>query len=176
MGSIQEFIRERKADRLGNFARNLKYKGKFAEAARVYEQQAAIAIQDNELIYSSDCEDAFEMWMKAGDVRNALEQARNALHGYTVRDWLKGENAYIDRLLKMVNDLYRTDHADEADLFLSDINKYLGSIGEDPVTVTVIGKQHRFPDLCPHCGGAITYHGNLEETECPFCQGVVHAL
>jgi hypothetical protein len=131
MGSIQRYIRERKSRQLFDQALDYKSQGKFAEAAKVHMLRAELVLNDNELIYSSNCQDAFEMWMKAGEVDKALEQARNALKGYTFSDWLKGENRYIDDLVKMVGELYRADHYDEADAFLKEINAYLRSIGED---------------------------------------------
>lgn len=176
MGSIQKFIRERKAERLGDRARDLKYSSKFAEAGELYTEQAEIALQDNELIAADDHEDAFEMWMKAGDFANALESAQAALHCYTLSDWLKGENHYIDGLLKMVNDLHKADCVDQADLFLTNINDYLKTIDEEPVTVTVLGTEHKFPPKCPECGAAITYHGVKSETNCPYCNCVVQAI
>jgi hypothetical protein len=89
---------------------------------------------------------------------------------------LKGENRYIDDLVKMVGELYRADHYDEADAFLKEINAYLRSIGEEPVEVALWGKAHKFPAECPHCGGQITYRGNQDETPCPFCQTMVAAI
>ncbi|HMJ08937.1 MAG TPA: hypothetical protein VK468_08025 [Pyrinomonadaceae bacterium] len=176
MGSIQEFIRDRKRDSIDNVAWQLKGQGKYAEAAGKYIEEAEIAKVDNDLIYADECRYAFEMWMKAGETEKALEQARNALSGYKRGDWLKGENDYIQNLLSMVSDLNKADHMDEADLLLGDINTYLVSVGEMPATVTRWGKQHKFPDECPHCGGSITYHGYKQETQCTFCNGTVQAL
>lgn len=176
MSWIQKLIRHYKSNKLGNAARNLKFADKFAAAAETYERQADLDLPNNELIYADECKYAFEMWMKAGNYEKALEQARRALHGYTLGDWLKGENSYIDNLTEMVGDMRKADRVDEADAFLNDINKYLASIGEQPVVVTLSGKQRSFPDSCPHCGGTISYHGTLEEITCPFCNGVIHAL
>ncbi|HTK38878.1 MAG TPA: hypothetical protein VL325_10335 [Pyrinomonadaceae bacterium] len=165
-----------KSNRLGIAARQFKYDDKFADAAEAYAQQADIDLPDNELIYADECEYSFEMWMKAGNYERALEQARRALRGYTLGHWLKGENSYIDNLTEMVGEMRKADRVDEADAFLTDINNYLASIGEQPVVVTLSGKQRSFPDSCPHCGGEISYHGTLEEIECPFCNCVIHAL
>lgn len=176
MGSVQKFIRERKADKLGDRARDLKYSHRFAEAAELYTEQAAIALEDNELIAADDYEDAFEMWMKAGDFANAMSSARASLHCYTPSDWLKGENPYIEDLLKMVNDLHKADRVDDADQFLTNINDYLKTIDEEPVSITVLGSEHKFPIKCPECGGAITYHGVKWETNCPYCNCLIQAL
>lgn len=176
MGSVQKFIRERQADRLGDRARDLKYSDRFAEAAALYTEQAEIALEDNELIAADAYEDAFEMWMKAGDFANALKSAEATLHCYTLGDWLKGENDYIDGLLKMVNSLHTADQVDEADQLLNKINDYLRTIDEKPITITVIGTEHKFPAKCPECGAAITYHGLKSETSCPYCNCVVQAL
>jgi len=176
MGWIQKMIRKLKSNRLGIAARQFKYDDKFADAAETYAQQADIDLPANELIFADECKYAFEMWMKAGNPQKALEQARRALNGYSRGHWLKGENPYIDNLTEMVGDLRKADRVDEADAFLSDINKYLISIGEQPVIVTLSGKQRSYPEACPHCGGTISYHGMLDEITCPFCNGVVHAL
>lgn len=176
MSGIQKYIRERKSDRLFDDALELKSRGLFAEAAEVHMRRAELALNENALIYSANSRDAFEMWLKAGRVDKALEQARNSLKGYTMGDWLKGENRFIDELLKMVRKLYRTDHYDEADALFSEINEYLTSIGEDLVEVTVWRKGNKFPPECQNCGGQITYRGNRDETQCPFCKTLIGAI
>ncbi|MGH8499927.1 MAG: hypothetical protein ACRERV_14150 [Methylococcales bacterium] len=176
MGWIKDFFRQRKSDRLGDIANRLKYDRKFAEAAKAYAAQADFDLPDNELIFSTECRYAFEMWMKAGDAANALAQARRALHGYTLGDWLKGNHNYIDNLTQMVVALRRADHLDEADSLLLDINDYLTSIGELPAVVAEFGNEPRFPAECPSCGGSIKYRGSRAVTTCPYCSGAVNAL
>lgn len=176
MGWIQKMISNWKSNTLGSRARRFQYDDRFAEAAEAYAQQADVDLPDNELIYADECKYSFDMWLKAKNPQKALEQARRSLHGYTLGDWLKGENSYIDDLTGMVGDLRKADYVDEADAFLTDINNYLASIGEEPLIVTFAGKQQAYPAVCPHCGGAVSYHGTLEEISCQYCGDVIHAL
>ncbi len=57
---------------------------------------------NNELIYESDCHDAFKLWLKAMNVDNALTQARNALRVISASDWLRSSDT-VDDLCKMVD-------------------------------------------------------------------------
>jgi len=93
-------------------------------------------------------------------------------------DWLidDEDGEYLKELTDLVGDMRRAEHMTEADAFLTDINNALRKLGLRPVSLLVMSDENRFPADCPHCGAAITYTGNLDTINCPFCNGVVHAL
>lgn len=175
MGWFHDFVAKRKINRLNNLARRLAGEKRFAEAANAYAKAADLYLPERDLLFAMECQWSFDVWMQAGDAKSALVQGLRALNGYKMGGWLK-DNSYVKEISDRVGDLRKADHFEEADVLLTEINKCLIAIGEGPVEVVAVGTDHRFPETCPHCGGFITYHGNLEETLCPFCSGVVHAL
>ena len=183
MGLFKKWFRNRKNDAQLKRAIDLEYDHKYAEAAQVYAERAKLDPDDkddNELIFADNCISSFKDWIKAGKADEALNQARRALQGYVVGDWLKpdsdddGEN--IASLREMVADLRQAGYMKESDAFLTDVNKALAKLGQPPLSTIVASAEYRFPDTCPHCGGVITYCGHLDEIPCPFCGGVVRAI
>jgi len=183
MGLLKRWFRNRKTDAQLKQAIDLEYDHKYAEAAQVYAERAHLDPNDeddNELIFADNCISSFKDWIKAGKADEALNQARRALQGYVVGDWLKpdsdddGEN--LASLREMIADLRQAGHLKESDAFLTDVNNALAKIGQPPLSAIVASAEYHFPDICPHCGGAITYRGHLDEIDCPFCNGRLHAL
>ena len=180
MGILGKFFRGRRADKEQRKAIDLEYEHKYAEAAQVYAERAKLDLPDNELIFADDCIDSFKNWIKAGDRDEALNEARRALQGYLLGDWLTedtdDDGEYLKSLEGMVGDLRQAGFLPEADAFLRDVNNALVKLGRQPISVMVVETEYRFPDTCPHCGGMICYRGHLDEIDCPFCGGHVHAL
>ena len=180
MGLFGKFFRKREGAHYRNKGMDYEREHNYAEAAKAYAEEAGTALNDNELIFADDCLDAASNWLKAGNIEEALNQARRALQGFMLDDWLKedadDDGEYLKELTDMVGDMRRAGHPAESDAFLSDINKALVSLGLKPVTLVVMTTENKFPADCPHCGAAITYTGNLESINCPFCGGVVNKL
>ncbi|HEY2867216.1 MAG TPA: hypothetical protein VGJ02_09000 [Pyrinomonadaceae bacterium] len=180
MGILGKFFRRHRAGKAQTKAIDLEYDHKYAEAAQVYADRAKLDLPDNELIFADDCIDSFKNWIKAGNREEALNEARRALQGYLLGDWLTddgdddGEN--LKTLKDLIDDLREAGYTAEADAFLADVNNALVKFGRKPVSIVVVSTEFRFPDICPHCGGAITYRGHLDEIDCPFCSGHVRAL
>ena len=177
MGFIKNFLNKRKANRLQSEAIDSEFDDRWADAAKDYAAEASLEME-NELIFADDCLDSAKNWIKAGNREEALNQGRRALQGYMLGDWLKSDQdgEYLKTLTDLVGDLKRAGYAAEADALLTDINNALRSLGEKPVSLIVMTDENRFPADCPHCGATITYTGNLDTINCPFCNGVVHAL
>ena len=178
MGVLDKFFRKRRASHLQNVAMDHELKHEYTEAAEAYAKEASVALADNELIFADDCIYSFNNWLKAGNIDEALNQARRALQGFMLSDWLKRDDdgEYLKELTDMVGDMQRAGHSKEADLFLTDINNALRSLDMKPVSLMVMSGDRRYPDACPHCGATMSYHGNLEEINGAFCNGVVHAI
>ena len=184
MSLFGKWFRKRKTDAELKRAIDLEYDHNFAEAAQVYAERAKLNLSggddDNELIFADNCISSFKDWIKAGNREEALNEARRALQGYLLGDWLTAESdddgENLKSLKDMISDLREAGYAAEADAFLSDVNNALVKLGREPLSVMVIATEFRFPDTCTHCGGAITYRGHLDEIDCPFCNGRVHAL
>lgn len=150
----------------------------YEAAAKEYADRASLDLEDNELIFADDCLDSAKNWIKAGNREEALNEARRALQGFMLDDWLKDDDdgEYLKELTDMVGDLRRAGFAAESDAFLTDINNALLKLDMKPVSLLVMSEENRFPPDCPHCGAAITYRGNLDSISCPFCGGIVNAL
>jgi len=178
MGIFSNLFKKQKGHRLQSEAIHFETEHEYAKAAQAYAEEAGTALNDNELIFADDCIDSAKNWLKAGNGEEALNQARRALQGFMLDDWLKDDEdgEYLKELTDLVGDIRRAGHITEADAFLTDINNALRKLGLKPVSVLVMSDANRFPDDCPHCGAAITYSGNLDTINCPFCSGVIHAL
>jgi hypothetical protein len=178
MGMFGKFFRKRKADHKENVAIGYETEHKYDEAAKAWAERASTELADNELIFADDCLDSCKNWIKAGNIEDALNQARRALQGFMLDDWLKDDEdgEYLKELTDTVALMKKSGHDKEADLFLTDINNALRSIDVKPVSLLVMSNENRFPADCPHCGAAISYSGNLDTVNCPFCGGVIHAI
>lgn len=180
---FEKYFQKRRADKELREAVDLESEHKYQQAAEVWAERAKLkhdGEDENELLFADDCISSFKDWIKAGNGEEALNQARRALQGYLVGDWLDPENddegENITSLKNMVADLRQAGFLKEADALLGDINNALQKLGQQPMSVMVVTTEYRFPDSCPHCGGSIDYCGHLDEIACPFCNGRVHAL
>jgi len=178
MGVFGKFFRKRKAIQKENDAIGYETEHKYDEAAKAWAERASAELTDNELIFADDCLDSCKDWIKAGNIEEALNQARRSLQGFMLDDWLKDDEdgEYLKELTDTVALMKKAGHDKEADLFLTDINNALRSIDVKPVSLLVLSDENRFPADCPHCGAAISYIGNLDTINCPFCAGVIHAI
>jgi hypothetical protein len=178
MGVFGKFFRKRKADHKQNVAIGYETEHKYEEAAKAWAERASTELSDNELIFADDCLDSCKDWIKAGNIEEALNQARRALQGFMLDDWLKDDEdgEYLKELTDTVALMKKAGHDKEADLFLTDINNALRSMDVKPVSLLVMSDENRFPADCPYCGAAISYKGNLDTINCPFCSGVIHAI
>ena len=175
MRLFDKFRRNIKSNRLSSAAAEAEAEHKYIEAAEDRSEEAKLALPDNELIFADECLYASKDYLLAGNPEEALNQARRALQGYMLSDWLKDED-YLKDLTDMVGQFHSHGYVKQSEELLADINKAIVSLGEKPVTLTVMGAENTFPDICPHCGGSINYRGPLEQIPCPFCAGTIHAL
>ena len=178
MGVFGKFFRKRKADHKENDAIGYETEHKYDQAAKAWAERASAELTDNELIFADDCLDSSKDWIKAGNIEEALNQARRALQGFMLDDWLKDDEdgEYLKELTDTVALMKKSGYDKEADLFLTDINNALRSIDVKPVSLLVMSDENRFPADCPHCGAAISYTGNLDTINCPFCAGAIRAI
>lgn len=180
MGVFSKRKEESEADRLSNEAIDLEIDGNYAAAAAAYAREATLDYEanGNELIFAGDCIKAFKNYLRVADITNAVGQARRALQGYEMGDWLSEGNdeEYLNDLTEMVGQLREARYSSEAEAFLADINAALEKVGRSPVTVTTIGCEYSFPDDCPHCGAALHAPDLDPQYTCPFCRGTVHAI
>ncbi|HYJ92611.1 MAG TPA: hypothetical protein VEV84_14980 [Pyrinomonadaceae bacterium] len=180
MGIFGKLFRSHRTDKQRRKAIDLEFEHKYAEAAQAYAERAKLDLPDNELIFADDCIDSFKNWIKARNSEEALNEARRALQGYLLGDWLSEEkdddNENLKSLQEMVSDLRAAGFLKESDAFLNDINNALRSLGLKPISILVISEENHFPPECPHCGGTITYRGSLDTINCPFCGGVIDKL
>jgi len=180
MGFLDKLFRKRRADHKRDEAIDFEIGHEYADAAQAYAKRASIDLPHNELMFADDCLSSAIDWIKAGNADEALGEARRALQGYLLGDWLKkdedDDGEYLKSLTDMVAALRQAGYTKESDAFLSDINNALIKIGEKPISVMVMGTENRFPNACPHCGADVSYRGNLDEINCPFCGGAIHAL
>jgi len=178
-----KYFQKRRANSELKEAVDLESAHEYQEAAQVWAERAKFkhnGEDENELLFADNCISSFKDWIKAGNAEEALNQARRALQGYLIGDWLQPENdddgENLTSLRDMVTDLRQAGYLKEADAFLTDINNALVKLGQQPISVVLVSTEYSYPDTCPHCGAVITYRGHLEQIACPFCGGVIHAL
>ena len=178
MGFFSKLKEKSEAERLSDQAIDLDLDGKFAEAADAYAREATLDYEanGNELIFADDCIKAFKNYLRAGDITNALGQARRALQGYELGDWLTDDSDedYLHDLTETVSQMRVARYPSEAEAFLADINTALEKIGRSAITVTTIGGEYQFPDACPHCGASLHAPDIDPQFTCPYCHGTVH--
>jgi tetratricopeptide (TPR) repeat protein len=172
MGFFTNFKRDRRRRKSWDEAYALIHTGKFAEAARIYEQMAAESLEYNELIYEGDCHDAFKVWLKAGNADNALTNARDALRVISNSDWIRLSEGTVDDFCKMVGEFYGAGFEPAADVFANEINAELVKHKLPPRFETRHGK---FPSACPQCGGTLPFTYSDVSVTCPFCNSVFRA-
>lgn len=177
-GFIKEYFRERRRAKVVDKAIDLAAQEKYADAAEVYTRYAPEVLEYGELLYVLYCRYAFEMWIKAKDVGNALQQARNALRILCSNDgeWLKySSGTHADDLLWMAGELYATGYIAEADIFSQEVNVQLEKYDLPMRCVVGTLRKSTFPSVCPQCGGNLPYSPYQHAIECPFCETVNYA-
>lgn len=172
MAWFSEFRRNRRRSKGWSEAWNYKRAGKFSAAASVYERLAAEILPFNELIYAGDCHDAITLWLKAGDIDNALRIARNALQTISKSDWIMEMDEHVDDICNIVGEMYAAGFPTAADTFAAEINVELQKHNL-PTRLEV--KRGKFPSVCPQCGGALPFTNSDQSLTCPFCESVIHA-
>src|SRR5438270_10301885 len=106
MAFIQDYLRDLHRKHAREEADRFLREGKYAEAAGVYQRMAEEILPHNELIYASDCHDAFRMWLRAKRSAEAVEPARSALRVLSDTDWLGNSSDAVDDLCQMVTELH----------------------------------------------------------------------
>lgn len=180
---IREYLLEKRREKICAKAYNLAQQEKYAEAAEVYVRFAPELLEYRQtgygkLMYCVYCSYAFEMWIKAKDVKNALLQARNTLRILSSNDgeWLKyASGQQADNLLKMVVTLYGEGYIAEADTLSNEVNGQLAKYQVPLRCAAAPAHRIKFPSLCPHCGGKLPYSPSRFAIECPFCDTTIYA-
>lgn len=180
---LRGYLLEKQRERICGKAYDLAKKEKYKEAAEIYTNFAPKLLEYDdigfgELMYCIYCKYAFEMWMKAKDVENALQQARNALKILIKNDgkWLKynsGEQA--NDLLKMVVALYGEGYIAEGDNLSREINQQLEKYDVPLRCIASPVHRNKFPSICPQCGGKLPYSPNHNAIKCPFCETTIYS-
>ncbi|MFL6373355.1 MAG: hypothetical protein ACJ73D_01690 [Pyrinomonadaceae bacterium] len=182
MGLFGKYRKGKELDGLRHDAIHRESGHDYVGAAEDWAKRASVelAANDNELIFADDCISACKDYLKARDGANALAQARRALQGYELGDWLSGEDddsdEYLQELTNVIAVMREAGYPAEADAFLSDVNAALAKYGRSPLMVSVVAGGYRFPNACPHCGATIQGTGVDQKMFCPFCGGEVDAL
>jgi hypothetical protein len=169
---FREYLRDRRRSKSWSEAYDLARAGKYAEAADIYAGRAAESLKYNELIYASDCQDAFKMWIKAKNVERALEEARNALRVLSDTGWLSKSDDSVEKLSGLAGELYVAGYAAEAESFLREINEQLAAHGLPHASAPEGAK---LPTACPHCGGLLSPPRGETEVTCSYCGSVIRA-
>src|SRR5690242_17550419 len=103
MGLFGKFLKKRKDSKDLRQAIDFESEHNYAAAATAYAERAKLNLNgskdDNELIFADDCIDSFKDWIKAGNREEALNQARRALQGYLLGDWLAEDDDGDDEYL-----------------------------------------------------------------------------
>lgn len=182
---FEDYFQERRREKVNDKAYELAQQEKFAEAAEVYIRFAPELLKYSspgygQLMYCVYCHYAFEMWIKAKDAGNALQQARNALRVLSSNDgsWLKYDSGkQAEKVLAMIGELYIAGYTAEADLFSKEVNEQLEKY--DVPLRSVVGPVResggKFPSLCPHCGAKLPSGTNKAALECSYCETVTYA-
>ena len=165
---FREYLRDRRRSKSWREAYDLAQAGRYAEAADVYARRAAEALEYNELIYASDCHDAFKMWIKANEIGRALEEARKALRVLSDTGWLSKSDDSVEKLRGLAGELYVAGYAAEAETFLSEIKEESAAHGSAPAG----GK---LPAACPQCGGLLSAARGEAEVTCAYCGSTIRA-
>jgi hypothetical protein len=169
MSFFADLKRERFRNRSWDEAYACREANDFAGAAKVYERLAEDTLTHNVLIYEGDYHDALKEWLKAGDVENALANARRALAAIADTDWFPKDDV-VEDICSMVGEFYTDGFATAADTFANEINAVYAKHGL-PLRLTT--KHNKFPTNCPQCGGVLPFTYSDLSVTCPFCGAVV---
>lgn len=180
---LKEYLLERQRQKVWERAYNLAQQEKYTEAAEVYTKFAPKLLEYSnvgfgELLYCVYCNYAFEMWIKAKNVTNALQQARNTLHILSSNDgkWLKyNSGQQANDLLKMVIKLYGEGYIAEADTLSIEINEQLEKYNVPLRCAAAPSYRNQFPSICLQCGGKLPYSPNHNAIKCPFCDTTIYS-
>ena len=174
---IQGYRQERQTRKALSEAYDLEHDGKYVEAAGAYNQVANKYIKENALIYGMYSQDAFRMWIKAGDIDKALQQGRDLLRILDEAGWLDKSSSKLDDLSQMVGELYVAGYTTQADTFSNEINQHLAAHGLSlqPIHNPVTSNPGKLPTICPQCGGTLPDANGKEEVTCEYCGSVISA-
>jgi len=113
-------------------------------------------------------QDAFRMWIKAGDIDKALQQGRDMLRILDEAGWLDKSSSTLDDLSQMVGELYVAGYTTQADTFSKEINERLAARGLSiqPIPTPVAPNQGKLPTICPQCGGTLPNANGKEDVTC----------
>ncbi len=175
---IRGYLRERRRDKVVGRAIDLDQAGKYVEAAEIYAAFAVESLAESELMASLYHQYAFEMWLKANDPQNALDQARHALRMLCTPDgkWLtynSGENA--EKVIVMVSQLYAAGHTAEGQHLASEANEQFEIFGLPVRCAAAPVRRSEFPPACPQCAGTLPNSPFHASITCPFCKSVIYA-
>jgi hypothetical protein len=168
---MKELWSKRKIDALGEEAARLKAHAQYAEAAEIYARLAVEYLDENALIYAGYCHDAFNMWLKAKNIENALQQANNAFQVLDDGGWLKRSMEQVLDLKQMIAEMNEAGFPAEADSFADKLNNKLAEFGLMLRPVS----SGKMPSICPACGAPLP-HSYEGETKCSFCGYVIRAI
>jgi hypothetical protein len=171
MGFLTNLRRNRFRRKAWSDAYDLRKSGDLVGAAKVCEQLAADSLTFNELIYARDCHDAFQDWLKAGEVAKALTNARNALKLIANSTWFPDDDIVQD-ICGMVGELYTAGYTEDADEFACEIDAEYVKHGYQSKFKS---KHGNFPITCPQCGAVLPQAENETTITCPFCNSVIHS-
>ena len=88
-----------------------------------------LSIGHNEFIYADECISAFGLWLRAGNIEKAMEQAHKVLQTCIDEEWIKYISNPAERLFKIVSGLYLADYKAEARRFADAVNQHFESQG-----------------------------------------------
>jgi hypothetical protein len=144
--------------------------GKYCEAAAVYREMAREYITSNELIYASDLQEAIKLWLKAGDVDNAMVDARSVLSVLAESGWLKDSDEGVESLGEIVGEFFVAGYEPQANAFIDEVNEQLARFGHELLR----GKSEQTTQRkCPHCGAAVSVRVNSGAVRCEYCKEMV---
>ncbi len=177
--AIQKYRRKRHAHDVLDETFRLDREGRYADAAERFTGLAGEYTQENPLIYQLYSHDAFNEWLKAKNVDQAMRQASDVLRLLSDTGWLGKSSEAVDDLSKMVGELYVAGYQSEAAWLAEEINRQLVAHGL-PARMKQAGgmaggvlKAGQFPSVCPQCGGGLPAASGENELTCPYCGSVI---
>jgi hypothetical protein len=164
-------INKRAVKALENDISKFQTRGQHAEAAETYARLAAMYLDDNPLIYAGYCHGSFRMWLKAGDVENALLQAHNAFRVLDDAGWLKRSMEQVLDLKLMIDELIAGGYSAEANSFANDLD---GKLAEFGLMLRPVSES-KLPEICPACGAPLPNSKFVDEIKCSSCGYIIRA-
>lgn len=152
---------------------------RYAEAAEVFTRQAQKELKDNNVLYSTYCKNAFEMWVKAKEPGKALNEARNVLWLYSQNDgqslkYNSGDK--VEDLNSLVSSLLIADYAAEGAVFAGEVNNQLERFGLAVRCAAVPVSKNIFPTSCTDCGANLSHNPYQDTAQCGYCKAIIYPL